>query len=182
MAVRDKIFIPDQYYFITFTILGWKKVFTAEMYFQLVYKWFDYCRENYDNKIGAYVIMPNHLHLISKISQKSPALPKLIQNAKRFLAYGIVDLLQRDNKFELLYYFAANANRKKKANYKVFEPRYDSLIIQSHKLFLEKFNYIHKNPCQEKWQLAVNPEDYRHSSAANYTFGKGKYDIDPIDF
>jgi REP element-mobilizing transposase RayT len=182
MAVRDKIFIPNEYYFITFTILGWKKVFTDDKYFQLVYKWFDYCRANYDNKIGAYVIMPNHLHLITKITKKSPVLPKLIQNAKRFLAYGIVDLLKQDNNKELLDYFAANADARKEVNYKIFEPRYDSLIIQSHKLFLEKFNYICKNPCQEKWQLATAPERYRHSSAANYTFGQGEYDVDLIDF
>ena len=27
MAVRNKVFIPNEIYFITFTILGWKKVF-----------------------------------------------------------------------------------------------------------------------------------------------------------
>lgn len=182
MAVRDKIYLPNEYYFITFTILGWRKVFTDEKYFQLVYKWFDYCRANYENKIAAYVIMPNHLHLIIKITDKSPILPKLIQNAKRFLAYGIVELLEQDKRRDLLDYFAANAERRTKAIHKIFEPRYDSLIIQSQKLFLEKLNYIHKNPCQEKWQLAVAPEKYKHSSAANYTYGKGIYNIDLIDF
>jgi hypothetical protein len=51
MAVRDKIFIPNEYYFITFTILGWKKVFTDDKYFQLDYKWFDYFRANYEKNI-----------------------------------------------------------------------------------------------------------------------------------
>ncbi len=130
MTVRKKIFVPNEYYFVTFTILGWKKVFVGEKYFKLVYKWFDYCRLNYGNKIGAYAIMPNHLHLIMKVSEKSPILSKLIQNAKRFLAYGIVDLLKQDKRGELLDYFADNAERRKKANYKIFEPRYDSFIIQ----------------------------------------------------
>jgi REP element-mobilizing transposase RayT len=182
MAVRNKIFLPNSYYFLTFTILGWKKIFTSDKYCQLVYKWFDYCRQEYNNKIGVYVIIPNHLHIIMKVSDKSPLPPKLIQNAKRFMAYGIVELLKQDNQTELLDYFTSGAEKRTGAKHKIFEPRYDSLILQSEKLFLEKLNYIHKNPCQEKWQLANSPEEYLYSSAQNYTSGHGKYAIDLVDF
>lgn len=33
---------------------------------------------------------------------------------------------------------------------------------------LQKLNYIHNNPLQEKWQLAENAEDYLFLSAAFY--------------
>ncbi len=156
MAVRDKTpFKANEIYFITFTILNWEKVFNDDQKCELVYKWFRYMEKHYNNKIHGYVIMPNHIHLLLYISALSPRLSTLIFNAKRFLAYGLHCL---------------------------FEPRYDSLIIQSRKFFLEKLNYIHRNPCRERWQLVDRPEDYRYSSASNYISGKGVYGVDVIDF
>lgn len=182
MAVRNKTpFMADETYFITFTILGWKYVFTSDKYCQLVFKWFDYMKERYENKIHGYVIMSNHVHLLLYISQKSPKLSVLIFNAKRFLSFGIRDLLKNDNKTDLLNFFAENKD-KNKSNYKIFEPRYDSLIIQTENFFLGKLNYIHNNPCQEKWNLVDNPEDYIYSSASNYILKKGIYDVDIVDF
>jgi len=49
-------------------------------------------------------------------------------------------------------------------------------------MFLQKLNYIHNNPCQEKWNLANNPEDYKYSSAANYIENSGIYEVDLVDF
>ena len=182
MAIRIKTFIPNEIYFITFTILGWKHIFINDKYCDLVYKWFDYMKEKYENKIYGYVIMPNHIHCLIKITDKSPKLSILIQNAKRFLAYQTVDLLAEDNNIKLLEFFKEHAEVKKGAKHKVFEDRYDSLIIQSEKFFLEKLNYIHRNPCTEKWQLAENPEDYKYSSASNYILGTGVYSVDIMEF
>ena len=47
-------------------------------------------------------------------------------------------------------------------------------------LFEEKLNYIHNNPCTDRWRLAENPEDYAYSSASNYIKGTGIYDVDLI--
>ena len=182
MAIRNKIFIPNEIYFITFTILGWRKVFTNDKYCGLVYKWFDYIKEKYGNKIHGYAIMPNHIHCLIYITDKSPKVSKLIQNAKRFLAYQIVEYLKEDNRIELLNFFKENAESKKGAKHKIFEDNYDSLIVQSLKFFLEKLNYIHNNPCVEKWQLAEEPENYKYSSAANYIEGEGFYKIDVMEF
>ena len=182
MAIREKIYIPDEIYFITFSVLDWRKIFVKEQYINLIYKWFDYIKSNYQNKIHGYVIMPNHIHCLIYLTKKSLILSKLIQNAKRFLAYQIVNLLEEENKFELLNFFKENAEIKKRAKHKVFADRYDSKIIQTNELFLEKLNYIHNNPCADKWKLAKNPEDYKHSSAANYINGQGIYQVDLVDF
>jgi REP element-mobilizing transposase RayT len=182
MATKNKIYIPNEIYFITFTILDWRSIFVEEKYINLVYKWFDYMKTNYGNKIHGYVIMPNHLHLLVYLTDRSPQPSKLIQNAKRFLAYQIVALLQVDNKTDLLDLFKSEARTKFGAKHKVFEDNFDSLVIQSRKLFLEKLNYIHNNPCQEKWALVDSPENYIHSSAANYFIGKGLYDVDVLCF
>jgi Transposase and inactivated derivatives len=181
MAIRDKIYIPGETYFITFTILGWQKIFTSEKYYQLIFKWFDYIKNNYGNKIHGYVIMPNHIHCLIKFSLTSKPPPILIFNAKRFLAYEIINLLEEDKNYRLLNFFKFN-KIKQAAKHRIFEDGYDSKIIQSLKFFLQKLNYIHKNPCQEKWQLAKAPEEYIYSSASDYDFGKGIYPVDLVDF
>ncbi len=182
MAVRNKTnFIANELYYITFTILGWKEIFINDKFCDIAYKWFYYAKDKYGNKINGYVIMPNHLHVLMRITDKSPKLSILIMNAKRFMAYEIIDLLEADKKMELLEYFKIEPN-KKKAKHKIFQPRYDSLLIQTQKIFLQKLNYIHNNPCQEKWRLADNPEDYKYSSAANYVDKSGNYPVDLVDF
>ncbi|MCD4694458.1 transposase [bacterium] len=129
MATRHKIFLTNEIYFLTFTILDWKNIFTEEKYFNLIYKWFDYMKDKYDNKIHGYVIMPNHIHLLLKVTSQSQSVPKIIQNAKRFLAYEIVRYLKEDEKQELLKYFKERARIENKANHKIFKDGYDSLII-----------------------------------------------------
>jgi len=182
MAVRKKSrFQPNEIYFITFTILGWKSVFINKKYCELVFKWFRYMEENYDNKIHGYVIMPNHIHLLLYISDKSPELSTLIFNAKRFLAYQIPKLLISDHKIGLAEFFK-NSKVKPKAIHKVFEPRYDSLQIQSRKFFVQKLNYIHNNPCRGRWRLVSCPEKYEYSSASNYVLGYGIFPVTLMDF
>ena len=139
-------------------------------------------KKEYENKISAYVIMPNHIHLILKLSDFSPRLPNLINNSKRFLTYGIINLLKKDDRIDLLNFFSSHGNIKKGAKHKVFKERYDSLAIQSRKFFLQKLNYIHNNPCQEKWQLVPKPALYPYSSASNYTHNKGLFEIELVDF
>jgi REP element-mobilizing transposase RayT len=176
------IFLKRNIYFITFTILGWKNIFTSDKYTELVYKWFDYQKLKYDNMIFAYTIMPNHFHGVFYLSEKSPNISKLIQNGKRFLAYGIVRLLEEEPNFELLEYFKSKAETKKNAKHKIFEDGFDCKIIYSENFLIQKINYIHTNPCSKKWNLCVYPQDYTHSSASNYINGSGKYQIDMIKF
>lgn len=180
MAVRKKQFVPNRVYFITFTICRWQKILRDNRYHSLFFKCFDYQKSRYDNKIHGYVIMPNHFHCLIHISKKSPPISKLIQNAKRFLAYDIVKLLEDDKNEKALSIFRSDAQRKKGAKHKVFEERFDSKIIENADLFREKLNYIHNNPCKEPWCLADAPEKYRPSSASNYVLGIGLYEVDLI--
>ena len=176
MAVRlNKNSIPDEIYFLTFTINDWQNIFVNDEYCSFVYKWFDYVRQKYDNKIHSYAIMPNHIHVLMTISPKSPNLTILIMNAKRFMAKSIVNKLQEEKRIKLLEKFTLKARKREGANYKIFTDRFDSLVIQSEKFWLQKLNYIHNNPSQEKWSLVVNPEDYKYSSAANYILNNGFY-------
>ena len=180
MATRVRDFTPDRIYFITYTIYKWISIFKTEKYFDLIYDWFDYMKKHYGNKIHGYVIMPNHLHLLLYISEHSPDVSKLVQNAKRFQAYGILKYLEEDNRKDILKIFSDAAEKEKGANHKVFKDRFDSKEMVNSDLYREKLNYIHNNPCTPRWRLAEKPEDYIHSSASNYIIGNGIYDVELV--
>ena len=182
MAVRKRVFIPNRIYFITFTILNWQKVFVSRKYCDLVYKGFDYQKYQYGNKVHGYVIMPNHLHLLVYVTKASPPLSKLIQNSKRFLAYGIIKELERDKAVATLMLFREHALANKGAKHKVFEDGFDSKLVESETFCRQKLDYIHHNPCREPWNLAVKPEEYIYSSATNYYLGSGLYPVDRLTF
>ena len=156
MSVREREFIPDRIYFITYTIYKWIHLFTEDKYFHTVYKWFVY------------------------ISEQSPDVSKLVQNAKRFQTLDIINYLTSDNKTDLIRIFSESADLKKGSKHKVFKGRFDSKEMVNAEMYREKLNYIHNNPCTVKWQLAERPEDYLHSSASNYINGYGIYDVELI--
>jgi len=49
-----------------------------------------------------YVIMPNHVHFLIFIHEKSKIINNLISNGKRFMAYDIVNILNIHNNLSIL--------------------------------------------------------------------------------
>jgi putative transposase len=47
-----------------------------------------------------------------------------------------------------------------------------SIDLWTPNIFMQKLNYIHNNPLQDKWQLAELPENYIYSSARFYETGE----------
>ncbi|MCK4739803.1 MAG: transposase [Deltaproteobacteria bacterium] len=180
MAVREKNFVPDKIYFITFSTFRWQKLFTIKERYSLIFKWFDYQKENYGNLVHGFVIMPDHFHGLIYISKNSPPISKLIQNAKRFLAYEIVTSLKNESNHDILNVLAKNAQVKKGAKHKVFSERYDSKLIEDAKMFWKKLDYIHNNPCKGSRPLSPSPEGYLLSSASNYLLNRGIYEVQLI--
>lgn len=58
--------IRDQYawHFMTFTVIIWIDIFSRQLYRDILIKNMEFCRQNKGLQVGAYVIMPNHMHLI----------------------------------------------------------------------------------------------------------------------
>ena len=62
--------------------------------------------------------------------------------------------------------------KRKGKQHEIFEPSFDWKECTSEKFIIQKLNYIHENPCQGKWQLALAPQAYKHSSAKFYVEGE----------
>jgi REP element-mobilizing transposase RayT len=170
-------------YFCTFTCYDWLHLFEITDGYGLVYKWFDVLKANGYYAI-AYVIMPNHIHLILYFPETGYNLNKIIGNGKRFIAYGIIDRLKAMQKNELLDYLASEVTareKKKDQLHKVFIDSFDAKGIYTEKFFNQKLNYIHLNPVRGKWQLVEDYTEYEHSSASYYERGIVKQ-YAPFDF
>ena len=174
MTVRREQHFHNGVYFITFACYKWLSLFEVTNGYNLVYKWFDVLVQQGNHIIG-YVIMPNHLHAIIAFKQHQQSINTKVGNGKRFIAYGLVDLLEQAENHSLLQILAdgvSQTDKKKKKKHQVFMASFDCKECRSDKFLLQKLNYIHANPCRGKWNLAEIQEDYPHSSAGFYATGQ----------
>jgi len=104
----------------------------------------DQARAKHGFFIFAYVVMPDHVHLLLGVFQSS--LPALMRDWKSRSALAI-----------------ARARRTRGA---VWQPRYFDFILRRVADFGDKFEYIHQNPVAGG--LVARPEEWRWSSAGFY--------------
>ena len=137
----------------------------------MIYKSFTVLKGTYHADIIAYVIMPNHLHVIVHLNKKGFALNTIIANGKRFMAYEIINRLKEKENVELLdrlENLVTERERKKGQLHKVFKDSFDAKAIITQHFLMQKINYIHNNPVSGKWMLAKDFIEYEHSSASFY--------------
>jgi REP element-mobilizing transposase RayT len=117
--------------------------------------------------------MPNHVHLVLYLIDDKVNLNTIISNAKRFMAYAIVDRLkeQHNNILDKLAAACTAKERSKGQRHKIFEPSFDAKVIYSLDFLYQKLDYIHHNPVSKKWSLCSEFTDYTHSSASFYELG-----------
>jgi putative transposase len=110
-----------QVYFSTCTIEQWQCLFKEEKYFRIVVDSLNYCIENKGLAVIGYVIMPNHLYLIT-INSEVTTLSNIMRDFKRHTATEIAKELEIDHAKLFLYIFRKAAEGKKKEQaYKIWQ-------------------------------------------------------------
>src|ERR1700709_765236 len=107
MAIRTKHQIEDNTWFITFTCYKWIPLFETTRSYDLVYDWLKLIDNKYQIKTLAFVVMPNHVHLLLYLTDKEVNLNTIVANAKRFMAYAVVKRLKEDKEHSLLEVLAS---------------------------------------------------------------------------
>jgi len=183
MAIRWKHDDSTTMYFCTFTCYNWLPLIDKVNGYDMAYKWFDHLKMQGHSTV-AYVIMPNHVHTILYFPNAGFDLNKIIGNAKRFMAYEIINRLEQANHRDTLDYLASvvtEREKKKGQLHKVFTDSFDAKGIYNERFFNQKLKYIHRNPVSGKWQLVNDYTEYEHSSASFYEIGKVK-SYEPFDY
>ena len=164
-------------WFITFTCFKWKHLFELTKSYDLVYSWFNYLTSTKTADVCAYVIMPNHVHVILHIPVDTKTVNTIVGNGKRFMAYALIERIKAGGfnaLLEELTIAATNREKQKGQLHKVFEESFDAKPIFNREFLSQKLDYIHHNPVSKKWSLVKDYADYEHSSASFYEKGIAK--------
>jgi REP element-mobilizing transposase RayT len=174
MAIHTRHEINEDTWFVTFTCYNWLPLFELTNSYDLVYNWLKLIGDKYDIKTIAFVIMPNHVHLLLYLPDRNVNLNTIMANAKRFMAYDLVKRLTDQQHTDIANVLAAACTQKERAKgqrHKVFEPSFDAKPVYMLEFLYQKLDYIHHNPVTGKWRLCAEFTDYPHSSAAFYQLG-----------
>ena len=126
----------------------------------------------------AWYVISSHVHLVFRsIDGQKPEL--LIGDFKRFTSKAIVNAIKgnpRESRKEfLLNFFLKEGAKTSNVNQYQFW-RHDNKPIElwSNHIINQKTNYIHQNPVEAG--LVFRAEDYKYSSAIDYSDEKGMLD------
>ena len=173
--VEDSLQIMFQNYhteFLTGTIFNWNHLLKDDIYKQIIIDSFHWLVEEKRCLINAFVIMPNHIHMIWQI-QDGYMQEKVQQRFLKFTAQQM-KFKMIDGKNKMLNDFLVEA---KDRIYQIWERNSLSIDLWSEKVFIQKLNYIHNNPCKPPWCLAKYPEEYKYSSSKFYSTGVDEFDF-----
>ena len=173
MPVKTAMPFDNGHFFITFTCYKWLPLINLTDGYHLVYKWFDVLKSQ-GHFITGFVIMPNHIHASIAFSKTSKPINKIIGDGKRFIGYGLVDLLKKLNFIKILKQMETGVNKTDKKRgklHEIWQDSFDWKLCVGDLFTWQKIDYMHENPCTGKWLLATIPIDYRYSSAKFYITG-----------
>jgi len=157
-------------YFWTATINQWFHLLEKDEYKNVIIDSLQYLSDAGKVDVFAFVIMPNHIHLIWRTNEpngkESPQGSFL-----KHTAHAFKKMLRREGHDELNKYKVDASNK----DYEFWQR--DSLAIPlfTRKVAFQKLKYIHNNPLAEHWQLVKHPCDYKYSSARYYELNERNF-------
>jgi putative transposase len=152
--------------FVTTTVMKFEKIFSINnSYPDILIDSLKYVLNKYKADLVAYVIMPNHIHLIIFIDSVQN-LSSLMRDFKKFTSTKVRQKLEKDNKFDIISRLKQNANRKKNQVFKLWMDRFDDVMLYTEDVLITKLNYIHNNPVKKGF--VDEPGEWRYSSYNNY--------------
>ncbi len=152
-----------QIYFFTATILGWKPLLKNNNYKQIIIDSLAYLVEQKRCKVYAFVIMPNHIHMLWQM-QGDHKKENVQRDFLKFTGQMMKTDLEKSNP-ALLQEFYVNLKDRK---YQIWQRNSLAIAMFSREVMEQKLDYIHSNPVQGKWMLVNDLLDYKYSSVRYY--------------
>lgn len=120
-------------------------------------------REEYSIQIWAYVLMPNHVHLLVGPLHSSFDISKMLNDIKGRMAKRYRDYLRLTNPDRFNKFIIFDKSKKREV-FRFWQPGggFDRNLWEP-KAIHAAIGYIEANPVRKK--LAINPEEYQWSSA-----------------
>lgn len=159
MPRLPRIYIKEALYFITCRGEHNETLFKEEkdylMFLDLMKKY----QEQYDIKLFAYCLMPDHLHLLVEMEKPQTDSPETGKSQ------GMSDFMRDLNNNYTKYY---NSRYERKGH--LFRERFKSALIEKDSHLLKMTAYIHVNP--EKLGLVKDAREYPFSTYQTYLYNE----------
>ena len=152
-------------YFCTTTVLDWLPVLIEARCIDPIIESLSFCRQTKSLQPFAFVVMPNHLHLIAAAGEQ---LQTVMRDFKRFTSRTIHDRLKADGRSTVLHWLshATQAARRARGELGLWADGFHPQAIELRHVFQQKLEYLHTNPVRKG--LVQCPEDWWYSSARWY--------------
>jgi putative transposase len=151
-------------YFWTATIHNWLPLLETDQNKQAIIDSLKYLSGKKLITVYAFVIMPNHIHLIwqqNELNGNETAKGSLLKHTAHLFLKQL-EAAGRSNLYEV-----DAANKK----HEIWQRDSLGIEIYSRTVAKQKLDYIHFNPVSGKWQLAKDDISYTFSSARFYETG-----------
>ena len=162
---RYQISSDGAVYYVTFTLVQWLPLFVREEPCKIITDSLGHCIRNNRLLVGAYVIMPTHLHaVLADHDTNYERLSETIDAFRKFTGRALADYCDRSGPpaFKLAIRDEATADR----NRRVWQPSKHPEIVYSDHFLTTKVTYLHNNPVRAG--LVESADHWRFSSAAHY--------------
>ncbi|MGB7068213.1 MAG: transposase [Pyrinomonadaceae bacterium] len=151
---RDKPF-----YYLTSVAHNRLPVFQKGSIKQIVCDAWNAARKSGEILIFAYVVMPDHTHLITDGQRE---ISDVLRFTNGIAAKRILDYL-KENDFKSSLRKLRQEEKRKGYKYSVWQHNPNAFRISGEDTLMQKVNYIHQNPVRAG--MVEQAEDYRYSSA-----------------
>ena len=172
MEQRKSAMQYGELYFWTATINSWKHLLAADEMKMEVIQSLQWLKAKELVSIYAYVIMPNHLHLIWE-TNKPNGKEQPHSSLLKFTAHQFKKILATTHPAWLEEFKVEAVNKQ----YEFWQRDSMAFPLFSRAVINQKIDYIHHNPVSGKWQLAPFADAYRFSSSAFYQSGVDEFGL-----
>ena len=163
-GIRNSHMYVGRIYFWTATIHNWFPLLHSDARKQCIIDSLGYMSKQQLIDVYAFVIMPNHIHLIWQLKRyNGKELPSA--SLLKMTAHHFLKELKRSREHEK--YIVHEANRM----HRIWQRDPFAWEVYSFGLAKQKLNYIHQNPVRGKWMLAQDAYSYHFSSIRFYEDG-----------
>ena len=174
MGLKYRIGDQNELYFVTFTTINWIDVFIRDSYRQIFIDSVKFCQREKGLIVGAWVIMTSHIHMIIGTNGTN-RLEDIIRDLKSYTSRHIRIEIEQSNyesKKEWMMWFFKRAGTANSNNidFQFWIQDNHPIQLSTNRMLMQRLNYIHNNPVEAGFVVA--PEDWKYSSAHDYSGGK----------
>jgi putative transposase len=145
-------------YYLTSFAKDRLRVFRTDALKTVVCKALDEARNSGKFSLYAYVIMPDHLHIITDSMLKAS---KTLQFVNGIISRRVIDYL-KDAGFETSLRKLEHAVGRRRRRYSLWDRHPDARLLLTEEMLMQRVKYTHMNPVRAG--LVERAEDYRWSS------------------